>query len=120
MDQTIKEQWVAELRSGNLLQGVGFLHQGDMYCCLGVLCKIAEEQGATASNENHYNPGVISYDGDSYSLPYPVREWAGLSLIELPTVEVPLPSIGKEETLASLNDSGLSFNQIADVIEYIL
>lgn len=41
MDQKIKSDWVQALRSGEYKQCKGTLHDGDGYCCLGVLLKVA-------------------------------------------------------------------------------
>lgn len=44
MDKTIKAKWLKALRSGEYLQGMGYLYSLDVetrearYCCLGVLC----------------------------------------------------------------------------------
>lgn len=41
MNQEIKNQWVAKLRSGEYEQGYNALRSKDnKYCCLGVLCDI--------------------------------------------------------------------------------
>ena len=32
-----KKKWVAALRSGRYMQGLGYLHDHGTYCCLGVL-----------------------------------------------------------------------------------
>lgn len=42
MDATLKAQWVEALRSGKYQQGYGALRKGDQFCCLGVLCDVAQ------------------------------------------------------------------------------
>lgn len=43
MDAALKAKWTAALRSGEYTQGAGNLRTlTDHYCCLGVLCAIAE------------------------------------------------------------------------------
>ena len=44
MDPELKAKWVAALRSGEYKQGRDVLHnnKSNTYCCLGVLCRVAE------------------------------------------------------------------------------
>ena len=49
------------------------------------------------------------------SLPLDLQQWAGI-----PSAHGMLRTLDTDVTLADLNDSGLTFNQIADVIEYFL
>lgn len=43
MDQELKTKWIAALRSGDYKQGVSKLcSSSNQYCCLGVLCEVAE------------------------------------------------------------------------------
>ncbi len=104
MNQDIKQRWVAALRSGEYLQGRNALRQDGAFCCLGVLCDLhAKETGnAWTGLENHYF-------GASGALPPEVRDWAGLSRGN--------PEMGKGKSLAGINDSGVSFSHIADLIE---
>lgn len=130
MDATIKAEWLEWLRSGKLKQGRGALSNAsrEEFCCLGVLCEVAVKHGIIEYVEGGYRSGV---DGEfhyaNHYLPKPVVEWAGLddetAALGNPTVprieDVPdyykkeIPVVG----LAHLNDGGLSFEQIADVIE---
>lgn len=89
MDETIKEQWIADLCSGEYVQGQGRLHkikatydystpQGDKpytrtvrheFCCLGVLCEQAVAAGIAdrtligSEDDGHYayHPAGTSY-----------------------------------------------------------
>jgi hypothetical protein len=36
----IKQKWIAALRSGEYMQGIGKLYESGRYCCLGVLAAI--------------------------------------------------------------------------------
>lgn len=118
MDAAIKDAWVEDLRSGKYKQGRKQLHNAqDEFCCLGVLCEIAVKNGVIPEP-------VLDHDAYRYAqdrtavLPNEVQEWAGLEN-SLPFEPVPLPY--DEELymdLASLNDGGMSFKQIADVINY--
>ena len=119
MNPEIKQQWVAALRSGEYRQGKYMLHNVDenTYCCLGVLCDLAVKAGLqvdkSAGKHNEYT--VIAYDGNQYSLPALVIEWAGLET-DIPETAVEDEG-GEPMNVAQLNDRGWSFVQIADVIE---
>lgn len=127
MNPDIKAQWVAALRSGEYTQTKGYLHRtepdGDTpagYCCLGVLCDIAEKAevvtGEIIDSGLHAPKRLRYYDGDAQTLPGNVVVWSGIG-DENPIVEVYINSL-RSETLATLNDShGYTFAQLADVIE---
>jgi hypothetical protein len=52
--KSIKDEWVRRLRSGNYPQGRRELNGRSGYCCLGVLCEVAADQGAA----ERYSRGV--------------------------------------------------------------
>jgi len=115
MHKEIAEQWVAALRSGEYQQGRGALHDGDTFCCLGVLCDLfpGRQWSRTSKNAKHLcSAGECS---DYSVLPESVRKWAGICDSSPPGTET--------DSLAELNDGeGLSggqwtFHQIADLIE---
>lgn len=127
MDAGIKKQWVEALRSGNYVQGTRRLRGGDdTFCCLGVLCDLAERAGVvsktlidthvyidTQGEYAYYPPSEINREGgewESKALPEAVAQWAGIEgVIETNLVDSDLPT---------LNDRvGADFNAIADVIE---
>jgi len=95
---------IEALRSGEYEQTNGWLRQGDGYCCLGVAC---DKSGLS---EWKIGPRNYRYEGMSTQLPKTVQEWYGFAT----------PSgrcMANFLSLTSLNDSGASFKQIADVIE---
>jgi len=122
MRTDVKEKWVKALRSKKYRQGGGYLHQNDSYCCLGVLCEIAVEEGIIKRKElDDYNPiegavyeyGIAYYDSGIYTLPKSVMEWAGLTSTSPRVVKE-----GQMRDLPALNDSGnYTFDDIADLIE---
>lgn len=144
MNPEIKERWVAALRSGEYAQTMGFLHDKEGFCCLGVLCEIAVADGVIEKwepNPNTFTTAIrpdeklIMFYGrrgsddldeaSQTSLPTLVIEWAGLSSSN---PEVFSPEVLEYEDfraedygqtdLASLNDDDqLTFEEIADVIE---
>ena len=123
MKPEIKKLWVGALRSGKYEQGKYTLRSGDEFCCLGVLCNLATQQGLDL---RVVKVGQITfYDYQRCGLPAKVLKWAGLDQ-DFPPSEwplawvsggcpVPLPRAGG--TLAYLNDSGRTFHEIAVAIE---
>jgi len=118
MDLKWKAKWIAALRSGDYEQCTGRLHlKDDGFCCLGVLCDIFNK-GAWV------DPTIEKPDNMVYAkkktgdcgnvdvLPVFVYEDVALSTNN-PLVKM---YVG-EETLAELNDAGLTFADIADIIE---
>lgn len=150
----IIKEWVAALRSGEYEQGEGALklHQefdpsksefGDwvplakpQFCCLGVLCDLAEQKGITTSRPDPRGANV-AYESASGLPPESVENWAGVRAWEVtwpddipsknvqpdcaPDCEIcaqDQPPVPAKIGLASLNDNHhYTFNQIADVIE---
>ena len=132
MDKEVKELWLTALRSGEYQQGKGALvHRGqgqgqDQFCCLGVLCDLAEKAGVVRRNPSGYPYGSDSYgeDRDIGGLPAEVMLWSGISFCEGELSEpVPNPDpisnlVENGRTLIVLNDTfNYTFEQIANVIE---
>lgn len=105
----VQQKWVDALRSGKYKQGQGKLRHGDSFCCLGVLCDLAEAEGITFGVKNE--SGGVHYENLYCALPESVRDWSG--------VVSGLGYYGPfgTESLVALNDRGTSFTQIADIIE---
>lgn len=124
MDSEIKAEWISRLRSGEYVQGQKSLAWSgigrDMeYCCLGVLCEIASKRGITtkSSVRSDFNIEILYFDNESHYLPDAVTEWA-----KVERHGAVMTALGERswDTLASANDEGLTFDQIADLIEYFL
>jgi hypothetical protein len=108
MNPTIKKQWLEALRSGKYQQGKGRLrmkHSGvDRFCCLGVLCDLLEPAGWVL----HPNNPEVFLSGIHEGYPQDkVRDKAGIERDQC-------------QTLAAMNDSGKSFEEIAQTIENTL
>jgi hypothetical protein len=113
--------WSAALRSGHFSQGKGQLareeHGTVRYCCLGVGC-------VKADIEPHKNGTTIYFNHHDSMPPVAFREWLGLPADENRAVvvllDVPSSGVGWPHTQFDvLNDNhGLSFPQIADLIDY--
>ena len=108
MNPQIKQKWVSALRSGEYQQGRNYLRTDNGFCCLGVLCDlyIKENQLEWDLTNNGHNDYM--FQDMVGCLPVSVKEWADL--------DNPHVNVG-ESTLVRLNDSGSTFEQIADVIE---
>jgi hypothetical protein len=99
MKTEIAEDWAAALRSGKYKQGKGWLRKDDRFCCLGVLCDITVGKWSPSGGM----PGTYSCLGSDTFLPCKLQ------------VECEIDSDLVIE-LTWANDSGKSFNGIADMI----
>lgn len=109
MNDAVK-QWIAALRSGRYQQGQEYLNRRKRFCCLGILCEVAVESGLPIRVEKV--DGVITYNGQSCGVPEEIANWAGLT-----TLLGELAPGHSEGSLYYLNDTGSTFEQIADYIE---
>ena len=102
MDATIAKQWVEALRSGKYKQGKLSLKDGDGYCCLGVLCDISPYKA------------INSFD---LYLPDIVRVWAKIWSRNGRLKSTVRHRNQELSSLVGANDFGMSFDEIADIIE---
>lgn len=116
MTEADKKLWIAALRSGKIEQGKGRLedYKGAM-CCLGVVCSlIIPERKLVLSGGPCYRDSN-RFGHDAMYLPFDIAGRLGISR------QGTLPFLDKNGeviTLAGCNDLGLSFSQIADLIEF--
>ena len=99
--------WVAALRSGDYKQGKSYLSYQGKFCCLGVLCDLAVNMGVDVDVDANVCDEVY-YDGKEDLPPEAIWKWVGLT-----------DQGGSSECgqLFQLNDDGLTFSEIADLIE---
>lgn len=101
------KRWVSALRSGAYQQGKGALCANGKYCCLGVACEIYRiAYGIDVGSDTR---GRRTYYGEAMRLPNTVRNVLGLA--------TRTGRYSYDMSLASVNDRGGSFNQIANLIE---
>jgi hypothetical protein len=113
MNPQIKQKWVSALRSGDYQQTQNRLHNEYGFCCLGVLCDLYIKENHLEWEPSTHYKNAYAFQNMAKILPLSVRKWAG--------VEGCNPHInGGGSTLVRLNDSGSTFEQIADVIEHQL
>ena len=99
MNRELMKKWIAALRSGEYAQGKDYLYHPDengdeAYCCLGVLQAIEPR-----IEQNH--------DGDEILDDASLAEFLGVGLGD-----------GFDQTrYAHMNDQGVRFPHIADVLE---
>lgn len=115
MDKEIKAKWLTALRSGEYKQTKRVLNDGkEGFCCLGVLCEVHRKEtgeGSWVDDKSDDDLPCLGYMGETMVLPLDIVSWAGL-----PEDGGRNPPIGKD-SLAELNDKGMSFAEIADIIE---
>lgn len=112
MNREIRDKWLEDLRSDEFDQGQFHLRDvDDGYCCLGVLAyqylKVHKLKWELELDERYYVAmglsGVLSNE---------IQEWAGLRDGD-PMLKLNLGV----QCCSGLNDSGVSFSDIADLIE---
>lgn len=117
MKKEIADLWVKELRSGKWEQGTRYLCKDQKYCCLGVLCEIALREGVDilkkAKNVDDELYYVYGKDRAISILPGEVMNWAEIATF----VGNYTGSYTDELSLTEQNDSGKTFEEIAEVIE---
>lgn len=127
--------WTAALRSGEYAQAKGYLKTDDGYCCLGVACEVAIENGLDIETDDDLGyKSKTTYTGESYYensvMPREVMDWYGLEEVNPFVVYEVTEGEVDEETgqefegeelrseLSELNDSyGYDFDQLADIID---
>jgi hypothetical protein len=105
-----QQAWVDALRSGEFKQITSTLQSGSGYCCLGVLCVVAERHGVPLA-KNFFG----ELYGDNLGRQPLVQDWVGLPQS---SVNGLFSRAGDYPyALTELNDRGKSFAEIADIIE---
>lgn len=122
MNEVVKEKWVKALRSGEYKQTIGKLSKEGKYCCLGVLCDLYEKETHSGEWEpsNRDDKCLVFKAGgvqDTEIPPIPVVRWAGFKSIDDLTINRWDDEYALQGDLVDINDSGNSFETIADLIE---
>lgn len=114
------EDWVKALKSGDYSQCKNRLRTDSGYCCLGVLCDIGQEKLRNLGFEVDW---VKSPDDSTYYCFHwsdPLKEWSHEEPNFLPDPLILIIGDGRQDELSRLNDSGASFEQIADIVEKVI
>lgn len=101
MDAELKQKWITALRSGDYQQASGQLrNQHAEFCCLGVLAQISGACVWDDAGDAFVNGVRASMEDEYYLFP----EFASLDL-------------ETQKHLATMNDNGRTFAEIADWVE---
>ncbi len=117
---TPMQLWTKALRSGKYKQTVGRLNRDNLeFCCLGIACEVALADGvdldvSSKTVDSEPRGLEISYNDHTGSLPDAVAEWLGIDSDGGLVFE---DMNDKRLSLAVLNDGGMTFDQIADIID---
>ena len=105
MKKNIAKKWIKALRSGDYKQGRHHLKDDKGgYCCLGVLCEITKKEHGF----KHYLKMSSDVEEFNQTLPRQIQIFVGMDSAS---------GVFGREKLTCLNDRGVNFNNIADVIE---
>jgi hypothetical protein len=105
-DQTLVNNWLSLMRSGDYRQARNMLCDGKGYCCLGLFCIAAGRQVSTSPRRirGHAEDDEPKFAEQSQNYQF-VRSILGHSMVT---------------DLGDANDSGYTFPQIADATERAL
>lgn len=108
------KRWIVALRSGEYKQSMGALSKlnpdgSQSHCCLGVACIIFEDELGLVRTDAPNN--CVAYNSKYGNLPAVVAKF--LDITESGEYE----NLTKYGTLTGLNDRGVSFFVIADLLE---
>jgi hypothetical protein len=116
-------KWIDALKSGKYKQTHAALRFDDGFCCLGVACDLAGPEigkkwiiGSAGGSGRLFTfaaSGERTYPSSYNYLPKDVAEYFGL----LGSLGFDVIVTGRENSLAWYNDNGMSFLQIAKVLE---
>jgi hypothetical protein len=127
MKETIAKKWVQALRSGRYKQGKDLLKKitkkQERHCCLGVLCDLYNKEQKLKNKppikqkierdiSNRYD--VVRFGTTAELLPTTVRRWAGVKTSD---GMILFEDYIRRDSLSSLNDQGVTFKSIANLIE---
>src|ERR1700745_3372206 len=119
MKPELKKRWTDALRSGDYEQGSHALHKDNSFCCLGVSCEVFKEDLKLEVTYEVQESGTIRYfyDGKSTFLPPKVVDL--LEIRDAGELKWPIrsPRGTSDRFLSVLNDHGLTFIEIADIID---
>jgi hypothetical protein len=124
------DEWKAALTSGKFPQGTkGYLCYKGEYCCLGVRAELAVSQELIEKRSNYRNDGSDTYGDSNKSFPTSLRilhssPYYGMNI---PIDKLPIEVKGrihpdllggtKNVALTAINDSGVPFSTIAEILE---
>ena len=105
--------WVEALRSGEYEQGRKVLCMKNEFCCLGVACDLFVKSRPNVIRVKVDDDGITTYGHSRFYMPKSVQEWLGLNS----DTGKFFPGDAGTVYLSNLNDGGITFAEIADIIE---
>lgn len=110
MSPEVKQLWLDALRSGKYQQTTEVLHDDEGFCCLGVLTDLYRQEcgGEWVEKNDYYDFVDVNHCVETDILPWAVVNWSGL--------KDQVPHLA-DNYISNLNDRGMSFAEIADLIE---
>lgn len=111
MKKEIKDKWVEALRSGDYPQTKGCLRNTKGFCCLGVASDLYVKEVGGKWEQTGYRD-EFQFLGNTAALSEKVRVWLGMS-----SSSGLFKDGDKVERLTDLNDNGIMFKEIADIVE---
>lgn len=116
----IRTRWIPALRSGDYTQATRVLRREEggvlSFCCLGVLCDLLIRDGYLHTSWDISSlAGDDGKDGrqDLNTLPFVVA-----NAFDLTPVGCPKGNVQEDNSLAGKNDTGATFDQIADILAH--
>lgn len=121
MDKQRAYKWIQALRSGDYQQTSHYLNRDGKFCCWGVACELAVQDGEYIEKRPALDAygDIIEYDNERGCPPDQVNRWLGLDLLS-DAAEVYDEQIHKMEIqthLMRMNDRGVPFDFIAAYIQ---
>ncbi len=127
MNKEVKALWLEALRNPEAKQTKRYLKTEYGNCCLGIACDLATERGIVSVSEkvagflffySYVDSDGVRHTADAI-LPNSVSQWMGMPS-NSPYFTIMWKDSHKDVYLTSLNDKdGMTFEQIAQVIEYV-
>lgn len=121
----VKARWLEALRSGEYKQQTGALRRFDGFCCKGVLANLFIQDTKQGRWDEPDSRSIIALTGvkgtpnleyETY-LPNVIYAWAFQDFVPGSINCVIGPRTESGKGLGKLNDDGLTFAEIADIIE---
>jgi len=111
INKELQTKWIEALESGKYNQGKNFLKVCDggefKYCCLGLLCELKGIPSETEQKNSTASKNIFTFGPRTTMITDELGQEVGLRNTQL-------------TDLAHMNDSGKSFNEIAQEIKRIL
>lgn len=112
-----QRKWLKTLQSNVYVQGKQYLRRGDSFCCLGVACEVFALNGIPDSDgeteeEKEAFPILYWYNQENEIAPQDIVE-----ILKLQDQHGSPINNSTKISLTSLNDTGKTFQEIAQIIE---